>query len=141
MLKQLRCFDLDDNEADIELVFFSNDITTEALGAAATKYTFAGGAQTDTLVEQNNPLGGILVDVTGGTAGTVASKQDGVYWELLDYTGCRIHIVRNLNFPVNTGNLTSSGTSTPSSIYFMGIATETKTYTASGLIFEFTFEY
>ena len=141
MLKQIKCYDLDDNAADIELVFFSNSASMEAAGAAATKFTFAGGNTTDTLVEEAGVLGGILLDVAGGTAGSGGSTQDGVYWEVRDYTANRVYITRNLSFPVNPGNLTSAGTSTPSSIYFAGIATATKTYTAAGLVFEFVFEY
>jgi len=141
MLKQIKCYDLDDNFADIELLFFSNSASMEAAGAAAAKFIFAGGNTTDTLVEEAGPLGGILLDVNGGTAGTAVSSQDGVYWEARNYTANRMYIIRNLNFPVNPGNLTSTGTSVHSSIYFAGIATATKTYTASGLVFEFTFEY
>ena len=141
MLKQIKCYDLDDNTADIELVFFSNSASMEAAGAAATKFTFAGGNTTDALTEKAGILGGILMDISGGTAGTAASSQDGVYWESRDYTANKIYIARNLSFPVNPGNLTTAGTSTPSSIYFAGIATATKTYTAAGLVFEFVFEY
>ena len=151
MLKQIKCYDLDDNAADIELVFFSNEASMEAIGAAAAKFTFAGGNTTDAIVEAAGPLGGILVDVSGGTAGTAVSSQDGVYWEVRDYTANRVYITRNLTFPVNPGNLTSAHTETSSaysigetkdsSIYFAGIASATKTYTAAGLVFEFVFEY
>ena len=82
-----------------------------------------------------------MLDASVGVAGTAVSNQDGIHHEVKDYTGSLIHIVRNINLPVNPGNLTSTGTSTPSSIYFAGIATATKTYTAAGLVFEFVFEF
>tara|TARA_Y100000361_G_C11145928_1_gene338031 strand:+ start:246 stop:791 length:546 start_codon:yes stop_codon:yes gene_type:complete len=141
MLRQIKYYDLDDARADIELLFFSNSADMEAAGAAATKFTFAGGNTTDTLVEQAAPLGNILIDTLGGPAGTAVSSQDGVYYSALNYINNTIQVVNNLSFPVNAGNLTSIGTSTPSSIFFAGIATATRTYTASGLIFEFVFEY
>tara|TARA_R110002012_G_scaffold156245_4_gene317142 strand:+ start:9001 stop:9543 length:543 start_codon:yes stop_codon:yes gene_type:complete len=141
MLKQIKCHILDDHASDIELLFFSNSASMEAIGAAGAKFIFGGGNTTDTLIEQAGVLGDIMLDASVGVAGTAVSNQDGIHHEVKDYTGSLIHIVRNINLPVNPGNLTSVGTSTPSSIYFAGIATGTHTYTAAGLVFEFVFEY
>lgn len=70
----------------------------EAAGAAATKFTFAGGSTTDTLVEQAGPLGNILIDTAGGTAGTAASSQDGVYYSSLNYVNSTLQMVKNPEF-------------------------------------------
>lgn len=141
ILKQIKCHLLDDHAVDIELLFFSNSADMEVTGAAASKFIFGGGAALDEAVEAAGVLGDIMLDASVGVAGTAVSNQDGIHHEVKDYTGSLIHVVRNINLPVNPGNLTSDGTSTPSSIYFAGIATATKTYTAAGLVFEFVFEY
>tara|TARA_A100001201_G_scaffold107179_3_gene91674 strand:- start:327 stop:893 length:567 start_codon:yes stop_codon:yes gene_type:complete len=144
MLRQIKVYNTNDVDADIELLFFSNKAKSEATGSAAAKFTAAGGNDTDSSVESANPLGTILVDVSGGPGRTAVSSQDGVFYETLDYTNNRLHIVRGLNFFVNPGNLTTNAEeceSLPSSIYVMGIATATKTYTLTGLTFEFTFEF
>ena len=114
---------------------------TSAIGATAVKFRDSGGSASDLLLEQAGPLGYLLLDASVGVAATGVSSQDGVYHDMHNYTTSRLHIVRNLNFPVNAGNLSSTGTTTPASIYFAGIATATKTYTATGLVFEFIFEY
>ena len=144
VLRQIKVYNHIDIAVDIELMFFSNKAKTESTGSAAVKFTGAGGNDTDSSVESANPLGAILMDAASGPAGTAVSSQDGVYHEVLDYTNNLVHIIRGLNFFVNPGNLTTNAEdceSLPSSIYFMGIATATKTYTVSGLTFEFVFEF
>ena len=144
MLRQIACHIQDDNNADIELVFFSNSATTEALGATAVNFLGGyngGGNATDTEVENACPLGNLTLDFASGIAPTDVSSTSSEYDESRNYTDNILLFKRNVNMPVFPGNLTSVGASESSSIYFYGIATATKTYTASGLVFYFTFEY
>ena len=151
MLKQIVCHNQDDHAADIELAFFANNPSTEALGATAVNFLAGyntGGNATDAEVENACPLGSILLDRTGGVAGTATSGSvvSGEYVEARNYTDNMMFYQRNINMPVWSGVLTNQeavleGRNRPSSIYVMGIATATHTWTASGLIFYFTFEW
>ena len=148
MLKQIVCHVQDDVGADIELAFFSNSPTTEALNASSINFLAlpnTGGNATDTEVENACPLGSILLDRVSGVLGTDNANDDaivsGEYSESRNYTDNMMFYQRNINMPVWPGGLTSVGATNSSSIYVMGIATDSVTYTASGLIFYFTFEY
>jgi hypothetical protein len=129
ILKTIRVFDKDDHGADLDLLFFENKPTVEALGATAVKFTVAGGNNTDALVQDANPLGVKIIDVSEITT--------------LDYTDNQIHIQNSVDLFVKSNPSQShidAGTGVPGSIYFMGISTATKTYTATSYTFEFVFE-
>ena len=143
ILKQVTCVDANDNGADIELLFFGGEPTIESIGAAAVKWTFAGGNEGITEVKAYTYLGGVLMDATGGVVGTGNANDDalisGQYTESRDQTNSQIYITRNINMPVYSGG----GGKTPvldRHLWFFGIATATKTYTVSGLEFTFVFE-
>ena len=139
ILKQVMCVDLDDKGADIELLFFGGQPTIESIGAAAAKWTFAGGNDTDANVGGYTYLGGVLMDVGGGPAGTAVKSQDGRFHESRDQTDNQIYITRGINMPVYSGG-SGKAPVLDRHIWFFGIATGTHTYTAAGLEFTFVFE-
>ena len=131
LLKTIRVFDKDDEGLDISLLFFETKPTVEALGAAAVKFTLAGGNNTDALVQAANPLGSITIDVNG--ANTVA----------LDHTDNQTYIQSGIDM-FATSNPSQShidaGTGVPGSIYVMGIAVGTPTTIVDAYTFQFIFE-
>ena len=102
-----------------------------ALGAAAAKFTLAGGNNTDALVQAANPLGSITIDVNGSN--TVA----------LDHTDNQTYIQSGIDM-FATSNPSQShidaGTGVPGSIYVMGIAVGTPTTIVDAYTFQFIFE-
>ena len=135
-LRQIQMVDVDDHAVDVDLYFAQTkdaDATvTGALGAASTITNM-----TDAEVSTLKPLTFVLVDV---------SNMFG--W---DYTNGMIYTTPKSGTSNNsymlamhsddaTAEQVGAGNANPGSVYVMGVATTTKTYTASGLKFIFTFE-
>tara|TARA_R110000737_G_C14378949_1_gene450203 strand:- start:162 stop:701 length:540 start_codon:yes stop_codon:yes gene_type:complete len=120
VLKQIKMFCLDDEKKDVSLVFFENEPTVEALNVASALFTATGGDNTDALVKAANPFGAVLLDVNGSNT------------TVLDYANLMVYIQGSVDLYVN---------SVSGSIYVMGIATGSDTYTAAtDLEFDFIFE-
>ena len=136
LLKKITMMDADDNAVDVDLYFAQTkdaDATvTGALGDASTITNM-----TDAEGSNLKPLTFVIVDV---------SNMFG--W---DYTNGMIYTTPKSGTSNNsymlamhsddaTAEQVGAGNANPGSIYFMGVASATKTYTASGLQFIFTFE-
>ena len=130
MFRKATMLELDDNNQDVDLYFAQTKdaaaAVTGALGAASTIVNM-----TDAEAQTLKPLFYKLIDVST--------------YDTWDMTDCVYHMGRNLEndvcFSFATPAQEAAGNANPGSIYVMGVATATKTYTASGLEFTFTFEY
>ena len=135
ILRSITAIDFDDNNADIELYFAqtkdADASVTGALGAASTIVNM-----TDAEVRTLKPLGQhMFPDVSHHESG--------------DYANSRFYIINRpggsttINIPMfsfPTQAQIDAGNAVPGSIYVMGVATATKTYSVNGLKFYFTFE-
>jgi len=142
MLKNIQMIDFDDNiNTDVQLYFAqtkdADTSVTGALGAASTIVNM-----TDAEVQTLKPLFAYLVDES--VLGTWDMTDNIMYYTLNDSnTNTPSKTANNLSlacFSFATSEQIGAGNANPGSIYFMGVATNTKTYTASGLQFIFTFE-
>ena len=141
MLKKIQMIDFDDNQADIDLYFAQTKdaaaAVTGALGAASTIVNM-----TDAEVQALKPLFSHIVDVT--TMNTWDMTDNIMYNTISDASDTAANrLANNLSFPCYsfaTAAQIGASNANPGSIYFMGVATATNTYTASGLQFIFTFE-
>ena len=135
-LRSIQVLDLDDTDADIELYFAQTkdaDATVTGALGAATAIT----NMTDIEVTTLNPLG-------------MHTMPDVSHNEIADYTNSMFFLMnralgaQTVNIPIFSNEATldqiEAGTANPGSIYVMGVATATKTYSASGLKYYFTFE-
>tara|TARA_R100001015_G_scaffold19174_2_gene15489 strand:+ start:1692 stop:2237 length:546 start_codon:yes stop_codon:yes gene_type:complete len=135
-LKAIQVVNFDDADASIDLYFAQTkdaDATvTGALGAASTIVNM-----TDAEVSTLKPLTYCLLNI--------GNMND---W---DFTNGRVYTTPKLSTASNsfahvmhsheaTQAQVEAGTANPGSVYVMAVGTATKTYSASGLKFRFTFE-
>ena len=137
VLKSIQVLDLDNNlsaSADIDLYFAQTkdaDATvTGALGATSTIVNM-----TDAEVQTLKPLCYLLYDFSTQTNWNFTNGQS------LSTASAPSKALNSYMYSFPTQDQIDAGTARPGSIYFMGVATATKTHTASGLEFTFIFEY
>ena len=120
LLKQIKMFCLDDEGKDVDLLFFESEPTVEDLNAASSTFHVTGGDVADNVLLQVNPLGTVILDVNGSNT------------TVFDYTNSKMYIQTSVDIYVKSGT---------GSIFVMGVATGSDTYTAANdLVFEFVFE-
>jgi hypothetical protein len=141
LLRKITIMDADDNAADVELYFAqTKDAAAAVTGAlgAATDMTNMTDAEISTL----KPLFRHVVDVDQMSRWNATDNI--MYASTGDYASSSTAAVANglgyACYSFATAEQIGAGNANPGSIYFMGVATATKTYTASGLKFIFTFE-
>lgn len=141
ILRKIQMIDFDDKKADVDLYFAQTKeaaaAVTGALGAASTIVNM-----TDAEVQTLKPLFAHIVDVS--TMSTWDMTDNIMYNTINDANDTAANkLANNISFPCYsfaTSEQIGAGNANPGSIYFMGVATATNTYTASGLQFIFTFE-
>ena len=141
LLKGIQMITFDDHSVDVDLYFAQTKdaaaAVTGALGAATTITNM-----TDAEVSTLKPLFYHLVDVDQMQRWNATDNI--MYTPTGDYSSSAAAAVANnleyACYSFATAEQIGAGNANPGSIYFMGVATTTKTYTASGLKFIFTFE-
>lgn len=134
VLKSIQVLDLDDKGADIDLYFAQTkdaDATvTGALGATSTIVNM-----TDAEAQALKPLHYLLYDFS------IQTNWDFTNGLALSTASVGSKALNSYMYSFPTQDQLDAGTANPGSIYVMGVATATNTYTASGLEFTFIFEY
>tara|TARA_R100000152_G_C6776343_1_gene205392 strand:+ start:669 stop:1232 length:564 start_codon:yes stop_codon:yes gene_type:complete len=140
LLRKITMMDADDNAVDVELFFAQTKdaaaSVTGALGAATTLTNM-----TDAEISTLKPLFRHVVDTDQMSRWDATDNI--MYVNTGDHVASAAAIANRMGYACYsfaTAEQIGAGNANPGSIYFMGVATATKTYTASGLKFIFTFE-
>ena len=141
LLKGIQMITFDDHSVDVDLYFAqTKDAATGVTGALGAASTIAN--MTDAEVQALKPLFSHVVDIS--VMGRWDATDNAIYTTITDSNDTDANKKgNNLSFPCfsfATSEQVGAGNANPGSIYFMGVASATKTYTASGLQFIFTFE-
>jgi len=135
-LRAVQLVDFDDTAADIDLYFAQTkdaDATvTGALGAASTIVNM-----TDAEVSTLKPLTYCLLDVSNMNSWNFIN---GMIYTTPKTSTANNTFMHTMHSDDATAAQIGAGTANPGSVYVMGVGTATKTYSASGLKFRFTFE-